>query len=356
MKNDISQIDKNLQISKVFDEKDMKLYDVRDKPFKVCGLYNYKAEKVFKRMPDDVAQATSEGVANLNYNTAGGRVRFATSSRYVAIMAKMPSVCRLSHMPLTGTSGFDLYVNQNGTDIFYKNFSPPIDMQYGFESIAYFPDSAMREITINFPPYNNLDNLYIGLQDGADLKTRSEYKYRTPVLFYGSSITQGACASRPGNAYEAIISRRVDCDYINMGFSGQAKGEDAIAEYMSNLDISVFVCDYDHNAPDVTHLSNTHSRLYKKMRNKQKDLPIILISRPDFDSNPDESVLRRDVIYSTYMEAIKNGDRNLYYIDGQSLFKDDGRDGCTVDGCHPNDLGFMRMAEVIGAVIQKIIK
>lgn len=355
MSNDISQVDKNFQVKTTFDEKDIKMFDISCEPFKVYGLYNYKTEKVFKRMPDEVAQATSEGVSLLYLNTAGGRVRFTTNSKYIAIKVKMPSVCVFPHMTLIGTSGFDLYVNRNGRDTFYKSFSPPVGMQDGYESIVHFSDNERREITINFPLYNNVDDLYIGLQAEAYLEERSEYKYNKPVLYYGSSITQGACASRPGNSYEAIVSRRLDCDYINFGFSGSAKGEDAIVDYMSDLDVSVFVCDYDHNAPSVEHLSKTHNKLYNKFREKNSKLPIILISKPDFDDNPSDSIQRRDVIYTTYITAIKNGDENVYFIDGQTLFKDEGRDSCTVDGVHPNDLGFMRMADAIGYVIQRII-
>ena len=355
MSKNIGQIDKNLQVITSLDVKDIKMYDVRNEPFKIYGLYNYKQEKVFKRMPDEIAKSTSEGVSLLYLNTAGGRLRFTTDSKYIAIKAKMPSVCVLPHMTLLGTSGFDLYVNKNGRDIFYKSFSPPVGMQNGYESIIHFPDNEKREITINFPLYNNVDDLYIGLQEDANLEERNEYKYKKPVLYYGSSITQGGCASRPGNSYESIISRRLDCDYINLGFSGNAKGEKTIVDYMSDLDISVFVCDYDHNAPNVEHLEATHNKLYNKFREKNKKLPIILISKPDFDNDPADSIKRRDVIYTTYINAKKNGDENVYYIDGQALFKDEGRDSCTVDGVHPNDLGFMRMADLIGYAIQEVI-
>jgi hypothetical protein len=232
---------------------------------------------------------------------------------------------------------------------------PPIDMTDGYEAIVHFPNNEIREITINFPLYCPLDDLYIGLQTDCILEEGCEYKYTKPVLYYGSSITQGGCASRPGNSYEAIISRRLDCDYINFGFSGNAKGEDAIVNYMSGLDMSIFVCDYDHNAPDATHLANTHNKLYKKIREKNSELPIILISKPDFDDNPTEAIKRRNIIYNTYINAIKNGDENIYFIDGQSLFNGEDRDSCTVDGCHPNDLGFMRMANVIGGFVQKVI-
>lgn len=175
-------------------------------------------------------------------------------------------------------------------------------------------------------------------------------------MYYGSSITQGGCASRPGNSYPAIISRMLNCDYINFGFSGNAKGEDIIVEYMASLNMSVFVCDYDHNTPSTEHLLNTHERLYKKIREGNPELPIVFISKPDFDSNVPLNIQRRNIIYSTYINAINNGDKNVYFIDGESLFKSEGRDSCTVDGCHPNDLGFMRMAETIGYMIKKLIK
>ena len=125
---------------------------------------------------------------------------------------------------------------------------------------------------------------------------------------------------------------------------------------MSGLKMSVFVCDYDHNAPSVEHLQETYEKLYKEFRRESPDLPIIFVSKPNFDSDVSANIQRRNVIYSTYINAINNGDENVYYIDGQSLFKDEGRDSYTVDGCHPNDLGFMRMAETIGNMVKKVIK
>ncbi len=267
----------------------------------------------------------------------------------------MPFVTKFPHMPLSGTSGFDLYIDKGSTSTYYGTFMPPVDMTGGYESILYFDDAVERDITINFPLYNGLNSLYIGLQSSAHIDSGSEYAYQKPVLYYGSSITQGGCASRPGNSYQAIISRRFNCDHINLGFSGSARGEDAIVDYMSGLDVSVFVCDYDHNAPNVEHLAATHEKLFNKFRQKSPQLPIILVSRPDFDKNLSDSIKRRDIIYTTYMNAIRNGDKNVYFIDGQHLFKDENRDCCTVDGCHPNDAGFLRMAEVIGHTVGQIL-
>jgi hypothetical protein len=334
----------------------LKFLDVRIQPFKVYGLYDYQNELVFRRLPENTAAAVSEGVRNGCLHTAGGRIRFSTDSETITLKAVMPSVTVFPHMTLAGTSGFDLYIDEGMDSKYYKTFMPIVGMQNGYESVLSFSSKKKRNITINFPLYNSVDSVFIGLEEGAYLGPGAEYRYKKPVLFYGSSITQGGCASRPGNSYEAIISRHLDCDYINLGFSGLAKGEEAMAEYISGLDISVFVCDYDYNAPDVNHLRNTHENFFRIIRNKSKSLPVIFISKPDFYNNEKESIARRHVIYTTYMNALKSGDENVYFIDGEYLFKDTDSDCCTVDAIHPNDAGFIRMAEVIGHTLKRVLE
>lgn len=353
---DIALIDNNLKIETSIKEDDIVFYDVRKDPFVCYGLFDYKSEGRFKRMPEDVAKRVSENVAALNYHTAGGRVRFKTNSKYVAINVKMSFVTNFPHMTLAGTSGFDIYINEGDNSKYYGTFMPPVNMKNGYESIIYFSTVKEHDITINFPLYNVVDELFIGLQNNAELKKGNSYKNIKPILYYGSSITQGGCASRPGNSYQAIISRNINCDYINLGFSGSAKAEDAMAEYLSKLAISLLVIDYDHNASNIDYLNLTHQRFFNKIRDARNNLPIILISRPDFDKDEQNSILRRDIIYNTFINAVKHGDKNVYYIDGQTLFKGEGRDGCTVDGCHPNDLGFYRISETIGYHIKNILK
>ncbi len=352
----IDEIDKNLAVAISLSESDIRFYDVRKRPFEGYGLYNFKREPVFRRMPDPVAEAAGEKIRILNLDTAGGRVRFSTDSAYVSIQAVMPYVKVFPHMTLAGTSGFDLYIDENGKSAYYKTFVPPVGMQNGYESIHYFPDRRMRNITINFPLYNPVNALYIGLQKDAAVGKGARYAIPKPILYYGSSITQGGCASRPGNSYEAIISRRLNCDHINLGFSGNALAEDAVVDYMAGLQSSVFVCDYDHNAPDADYLEATHEKLYQKFRSGSPNVPIVFVTRPDFENGVSLNILRRDVIYATYIRALKNGDKNVYFIDGERLFQQNDRDCCTVDGCHPNDVGFLRMAETIGLVVETVLK
>lgn len=177
------------------------------------------------------------------------------------------------------------------------------------------------------------------------------YIDKKPMVYYGSSITQGACASRPGNCYQGYICRAFNCDYINLGFSGNAKAEDEIIEYIKSLDMSIFVCDYDHNAPSAEHLKNTHEKMFKAIREAHPDIPIIIMSAPIW--NPSGAWKeRRDIVEQTYKNARATGDENVYFIDGKALMSLCENNG-TVDNCHPTDLGFYSMAQVLGDLIEK---
>ena len=335
---------------KVKDE-DMVFYDLRSGKFAVHGLYKPYEGDGYRRIPDDVAKATSEKVCFVYRNTAGGRIRFATDSNRVAIRIKVPHITLRPTITLLATLGADLYVEKGGADAYRGSFKPAIDMEEEYEDMVWVGE-GMKEITINLPLYNDIDKIEIGLAEGAVIKPHRPYKHTKPILFYGSSITQGAAASRPGMCYEAWISRRLDCDYINLGFAGAAKGEDAIVDYMTTLDISAFVCDYDHNAPSYDHLADTLPKVYSKMRQANPDIPIIFVSRPDIHFDWDNAIKSRSVVMQNYINALNSGDKNVWFVDGASLFGSDGRDECTVDRTHPNDLGFYRMSEAIGNALQ----
>lgn len=352
---DVSKVDKNFKTETSLPEKDIVFYDAKQPPFEIYGLYRPALPGSFRRMPEEAAKKVNQGVAQLYAKTSGGRVRFRTNSKYVAIKAALSGIVALPHMTLVGSAGFDMYIDGKSKSTYYKSFVPPAGMKDGYESIIYFEDGEYRDITINFPLYSGVDALYIGLQEGAEVLSGRQYAHKKPIVFYGSSITQGGCASRPGNSYPAIISRKLDSDFVNLGFSGSARGEDAMAEYIAGLDMSALVCDYDHNAPSISHLKATHITFYKRIREANENLPIVFVSKPDFENGRHSNILRRDVIYDTYILAYKAGDRNVYFIDGQSLFGGEDRDCCTVDSCHPNDLGFYRMAKVVGGVLKDIL-
>ena len=349
---DISQVDKNFLIETKISRTDIKFYDVKNSPFEISGVF-YE-DGAFRRIPESVAKATNDGVVSLHTNTAGGRIRFKTNSSYIAINAKMSGLGKMPHFAFTGSMGFDLYMKSNGKDIYINTFVPPFNVLDGYEGIIEFASTKEKEITINMPLYSNVKELYVGLSEDAVVLPPEPYSIEKPIVYYGSSITQGGCASRPGMAYEAIISRKLNFDYINLGFSGNAKGEDAIANYIADIDMSMFVYDYDHNAPSLEHLMNTHQRMFNIIRDKNPDLPIILLSRPKYLLNLEEEK-RFEIIKRTYDNAVCSGDENVYLIKGTKLMEVAKWEG-TVDNCHPTDFGFVSMANALIPVISKIFQ
>ena len=350
----IEKLDKNFEIKTTVEETDVRWHNVTEQEFDIYGLYEPKNGESMRRMPKDAAAAVSSSVEALCQYPAGGRIRFRTDSPYIAIRVFYDKLARYSHMPFSGNAGFDLYCYEGGEYHYVKNAMPISDDKNGYERIFFKTNSGMHDFLIHMPPYNNVSAVYIGLKEGSRLEHGSQYRDVKPVLYYGSSITQGGCASRPGNGYTNMISMMLDIDHINLGFSGNAKGELAMADYIGGLDLSVFVLDYDHNAPNVEHLKNTHEAFFKRYRIHQPNTPVIMVSRPDVN-NDKKWELRAEIIKTTYENAIAAGDKNVMFINGKTLFEGDMRDSCTVDGCHPNDLGFYRMAKVIGAAVAKYL-
>ncbi|MBQ6876673.1 MAG: SGNH/GDSL hydrolase family protein, partial [Lachnospiraceae bacterium] len=203
----IGEIDKNLAVPGTIQGENLNFYNVRYDPFAIYGLLPGREGEPFRRLPLEVAEKTSPGVRALHTNTSGGRVRFKTDSSRIAIRAVMPNKCLMAHMPFLGSSGFDLYVTEGGTYLYKGSFMPPVNREGSYESLINLETREMRDITINFPLYDGVNELYIGLEPDATLEEGGTYRPEQPIIYYGSSITQGGCASRPGNSYSNIITR-----------------------------------------------------------------------------------------------------------------------------------------------------
>ena len=344
----ISDIDKNLAVENTTGLDGIVWLDVKDPPFSIHGLWQTEKGVGFLRMPEETAKAASDGVYWLSHHTAGGRIRFRTDSPWIALKAVMPDNGTMPHITMLGQSGFDLYRSDAGVYEYAGSFMPG-NRHHGYDT--WKPTDGKRHTyTVNMPLYDPVEEVYIGLSKDAEIDVPEPYAYEKPVLYYGSSITQGGCASRPGNAYQAMISRRLDADFVNLGFSGSAKAEPAMREYLASLSASVFVCDYDHNAPNADHLEATHRPLYETYRAANPDTPIVFVSKPDFHPGTEDE-RRRGIVIATYEYALSRGDTKVSFVDGARLFDGPFADSCTVDGCHPNDLGFFRMAEKIGDAV-----
>ena len=349
--------DKNFTANETAEADTTVWYTIPGEPFALYGLMPEKDGLLSRRMPLAVAQSVSDGVAGQCGYGAGGRILFSTDSPYVAVKVEygegaVPTVC--NHCL---TYGFDLYKFQGDRDVFIGACRPPAGFNYRNAEfkVDTWNQGEMVRYTLNMPHYSEVKSLSLGVQRGSRLEKGKQYRNDKPVVFYGSSITHGAAAGRPGNTYLNFISQKHNLDYVNLGFAGNAKGETAMAEYIAGLDMCAFVCDYDHNANREPLLRKTHYPFYEIVRKAQPDIPYIMISRPDFYPNVEQNAVLRAVIRETYDRAVAAGDKNVYFIDGERLFDGEFYESCTSDGIHPNDLGFYRMADKIGPVLAKAL-
>ncbi|MBQ8446760.1 MAG: hypothetical protein IJX31_03170 [Clostridia bacterium] len=353
---DITKFDKNFKLATVT-ETDVEWVDVReDNRLSLHGIYYKNGEYI--RMPKEVGAAISPWIEEISAYTTGGRLRFVADSPYVAIRCLGRRMDLMTHVSSLLSVGFSIYADGELAGIYMPTVKQIVGAKesIAFDGICRFETKKKRLIELYFPMYGGVHEISIGLQAGSVLKKAPEYAHKKPIVFYGSSITMGACASRPGNDYTAHVCRWLDSDYINLGFSGGAKGENAIVEHLASLDASVYVIDYDHNTPNLEHLEKTHYPLYEGIRKRWKDTPIVFTSKPDFENGIDDNVIRREIIRKTYERAKASGDHNVYFIDGESLFGKEDRVACTVDKCHPNDLGFYRIAKTVYPVLKQILE
>lgn len=341
----------------------MRFYDIKSKPFRIYGVKFDKNEGKFTRMDPKVAKTVSENVSTLCFNTSGGRVKFSTDSEEIAVRLTYEKKEFYPHISELGTIGCVLSEETETGERFAHSFYPGClynlsaeKLENGYEVKAKVGDGTMKNYVLYFPNYNDVKSIEIGVLDNATVKEGKPYKLPLPILYYGSSITQGACAGRPDTCYTALISKWNGIDYKNLGFSGSALGEKEIADYLAEEKCCLFVCDYDYNAPTAEHLKNTHYRLYETFRKKNPDVPILFVTAAYTPNGHREIEERVAVIKNTYKTAKKNGDKNVYFLDGRTFFNKDDYGIVTVEGLHPNDTGFYFMAKAIYKAMCKIDK
>lgn len=331
----------------------MKTYSYQDKPIKIYGIPYFEVTKELRRLPDVILEKYSY----LNFygrRCPGARMCFRTDAKKLRV--------RLVLKTLSPDMGLSLYSCQSAKVLigsrnrpYYAGLVGPKDYDTKAVEEIFTKAPVMEDITIFFPRNEIVENIEIAVEDEATVEAPTPYKYGKPVLFYGSSITEGGCCCNVTNAYNAILSNRLDFDYYNFGFSGSAKGEPEMAEYISKMDISAFVYDYDHNAPTVEHLAATHEPFFRIIRRAKPDIPILMMTRPQEIYGEDEKA-RREVVRKTYQNALDSGDQNVYFIDGETFYGVKERHLCSIDVIHPNDLGFHRMADVIEPVLKTMLK
>ena len=337
-----------------FEAEGLKWFDPCQPPFRLYGVFHDGYG--YTRMDSETGKSVNENVSQLYRNTSGGRLSFETDSPYIAIFAVCDDA-KPATMPLTGYTGFDLYLEKENGLEFTNVFVPPVSMEAGYSGIHYFRESGSHRVLIHFPLYNNVHRLLIGLRDGFGILPYCPYRSDFPVVIYGSSITQGACASRPGNSFAAIFSRLTRRDIQCFGFSSGAHGEIQMAEYLASLPMSLFVLDYDHNDCDKPELLEArHEAFYKVIRDRNPDLPIVIMTAPGaartfYRSCPAKT---KKILRRTYINASKRGEP-VAFLDCGRIFGQD-LDAALTDRIHPNDYGHVLIAKSLIRCVRKLEK
>ena len=339
----------SVQLQTTHEQTDIEWLDAAKAPqIKLYGAA--ETDPCYRRVPAALEPQLRPALAELCSLSSGIRARFKTNSPYILLHIQWDKEY-LENSIWHGMRCFDLFSVHDGKQAFEALFRTPLHPE-GTQDYSYKTCGDLREFLLNWPLYNRIFKVYIGLQAGSVLEQGGSYYNELPVVFYGSSITQGAYASRPGNSYENILSRALNMDYVNLGFSGNCLGDIPMVDYMTTLPMSCFVCDYDHNSPNAEFLEKTHFEVYRRIREKHPELPFVMVTRPDYMHR---DAARRCVVMDSYQKARAAGDQNIYFIDGAAFYSGEERDACTFDGIHPNDLGLYRMAQGMVHTLRRIL-
>ncbi|EPY04250.1 hypothetical protein PAALTS15_26019 [Paenibacillus alvei TS-15] len=337
-------------------------YSPLEAPFAVAGLHWLSTEGKYRRLPVSPEHKIPEGVDWLADHTAGGQIRFVTDSSKLFLRVKLSGPHDMYHMSATGQCGFDCYVEADG-HLHYRSTTAgwnPRDSEY--ESVLFFRDEAeKRLVVLNFPLYQGVEEIMVGLKRDAIVESPPAYEDPRKVIVYGTSITQGACAMRPGMCYTNILSRRINREFINLGFSGHGKGEAELAHIIASIsDPACLILDYEANSVSPERYAETLPRFVRIYREVHPEVPILILSRLAFSFirfDEEDSRLNqvRKHMQMTLVESLRQaGDRHIYFCDGEQLLPQHALE-CFVDGTHPTDLGFVQMADGLEPVLREIL-
>ena len=313
-----------------------------------------KRLRYYDRFPAEVEKKIPEPVWSLSRDSAGMMARFQSDSTTIAVRYTLRTDrLAMPHMPATGVSGTDLYAQDDQGTWRWVYCTQPVAKNVESVLISGIPKKS-REFQLYLPLYNGIEKLEIGTLKGSHFKGHSPRP--KPVVFYGTSITHGASASRPGMVHTAILGRRLKVPVLNLGFSGNGRMDVGVGEMMGRLDAAAYVIDCLPNmGPEL--VTERTAPLVKQLRAARPDTPIILV---EDRRNTNSWILKsRDnfhtanhaALKNVFNELIKAGIKQLYYIHGDQLLGDDN-DG-TVDASHPTDLGFYRQALEMEPVLKK---
>ena len=337
-------------------EEQLEWHKVRDWGIEGKGWSDTK--RYFDRLPGKAAGLVRQPVWELSRHSAGMCARFITDAPDIHVRYELLNErLAMSHMPATGVSGLDLYAQDaQGIDRWVAVVRP--ESQAIETSIAKGLAPGTRRYSLYLPLYNGVEELEIGVGKGESFEPVPP-RDEKPLVFYGTSILHGACASRPGMAFPAILGRRLGRPVCNLGFSGNGRMEAEVGALLAELDPCVYAIDClpNMNAETVTERATP---LVRQLRQARPETPILLVEDRSFTNTPffpakkERHRTSREALKQSFRELTESGVEHLYYLDGDHLLGLDGE--AATDGSHPNDLGMMRYADAYEPVLRAILK
>lgn len=310
----------------------------------------------FDRLPASAEGRVTPAVWSLSRDSAGMMARFKTDSTSIHVHYKVTKEkLGIAHMPATGVSGVDLYARDTDGKWKWVQVTKPAHQEIKAEIIQGLAP-GLREYAVFLPLYNGTEFLRIGVPKGAKFEGLAPRE--KPVVFYGTSITHGACASRPGMVHTAILGRWLDMPVANLGFSGNGRMDKEVGDYLVQVDAAAYVIDC---LPNMLPAQVTQKcvPLIQQLRAAKPETPIILVEDRRFTNDwitPAKHKFHTDnhaALRAAYESLVAAGVKNLHYIKGDTLYGDD-TEGAT-DASHASDLGFMRQAEAFLPVLRKAL-
>ena len=328
--------------------------------FPVFGKVSDDTNTRYERLPSSLQGVSRDPVWYLGQHSAGLYIRFRSNS--TSIHARWESIFNntMTHMTDTGTKGLDLYTIVDGQWRHVCSAQP--QGKTSERTIIANMDSIEREYMLYLSLYDGVSSLEIGVDEGATLEQPAVDRpsREKPIVMYGTSILQGGCANRPGMAHTNIISRCLDREVINLGFSGNALLDMEIAELMASVeDPGLFVLDYAPNAFEDM-IDENGEKFFRIIRDAHPDVPVIFIEdvifpHTIFDKAILKQVMGKNEAQRRLFEKLKAaGEKKIYYIPAEGMIGEDGE--ATVDGTHFTDLGMVRYVDHVLPTIKKALK
>ncbi len=318
--------------------------------YTLLGKITGETESPYERLPEYLKMITRQPVWNLGKNTAGLAIRFRSNSTRIAAKWALYSDRVMNHMSFTGIKGLDLYSLQNNKWIFVNSAQP--QDKNNEEVIVSNMNKKMREFMLFLPLYDGVTSLEIGI-DSLSFIGQPEInlpKKDKPIICYGTSILQGGCASRPGMAHTNILTRWLNREFINLGFSGNGKLDYEIAEMISGADASAILLDFMPNV-SVQQIEEKVAKFYRMIRERSPNTPVFFIENPlypkaEFDKKIKENIKEKnEALNKVYNHLFTEGEKNIRLIPSEGMIGNDNE--ATVDGVHLTDLGFYRYARFL---------